>query len=248
MTFTLFYPPAGRGAFPSGGLGGTLDVSGYRLGSYYRSPAGSSMAMPGLTGALAVKRGLTCSINDYAVHRAVRALQPFFGTTPDGILGPNSDAAIRAYQGRHNLYVDGIVGPKTCKSLFAPLVDTAAEIAGHPEDLATVARGTISMESMYDPGAVGVSTPQDLGIGQINGPAHPNLSVNDRFDPTIAIPWVVNFIDSNMRAMGYDLDSGIAAYNLGVTGAKAWTAAGRPQMWYGKDVYRYIQEVKQQGA
>ena len=49
-----------------------------------------------------------------AVTRVQRAL----GTADDGIFGPQTRRAVRAFQKRHGLLVDGIVGPQTRKALF----------------------------------------------------------------------------------------------------------------------------------
>jgi len=38
--------------------------------------------------------------------------------TVDGIFGPNTDAAVRAFQQQKNLVVDGIVGPNTWRALI----------------------------------------------------------------------------------------------------------------------------------
>jgi peptidoglycan hydrolase-like protein with peptidoglycan-binding domain len=38
--------------------------------------------------------------------------------TVDGIFGPNTDAAVRAFQQQENLAVDGIVGPNTWRALI----------------------------------------------------------------------------------------------------------------------------------
>jgi len=38
--------------------------------------------------------------------------------TVDGIFGPNTDAAVRAFQQQRNLVVDGIVGPNTWRALI----------------------------------------------------------------------------------------------------------------------------------
>jgi hypothetical protein len=64
-------------------------------------------------------------LNAGASGPEVKALQQglnISGATPklaeDGIFGPSTDHAIREYQSEHGLKVDGIVGPKTRKSLF----------------------------------------------------------------------------------------------------------------------------------
>lgn len=246
MTFTLVYSAQGRGAFPHTGLGGTLDYRGVLPGPYYRAPAaGSAYKMPGLTGALAVRLDLPCGVNDYAVHSAVKALQPFFGTTADGIFGVGTAAAVSAYQTRNGLTVDGVVGPQTCRSLFLPLVSNAATRAdtAHVGVLTRIATGTMIVESQVDPGAVGVTTPEDLGIAQINGPAHPTLSVDTRLDPAQAIPWMVDFIDGNFKAMEYVERDAVFAYNAGVGGARSWVKAGRPDVWNGIAVKAYIDKI-----
>jgi peptidoglycan hydrolase-like protein with peptidoglycan-binding domain len=247
VTFSLTYPTQGRGSFATGTtIGGTLSVDGTAPGSYYRAPANTSVRMPGLTGALALRNGTAVSINDYAVFRAVVAIQGFIHATPDGILGNDSARAIWSYQKIHGLTQDGIVGPATCRTLLEPLVASAATglRSRHSEMVRQVTFGTITVESGWDIGAVGQADPQDLGIGQINGPAHPSLSVDSRFDPAKAIKYVVNLVDANLKALNYDEDAGIAAYNLGVGGAKAWLSAGSQEFFHGANVWAYIKNIK----
>jgi peptidoglycan hydrolase-like protein with peptidoglycan-binding domain len=52
-----------------------------------------------------------------AAGSTVSALQSVLGITPDGVYGPNTRRAVRAYQRNHGLAVDGIAGPVTLASL-----------------------------------------------------------------------------------------------------------------------------------
>jgi peptidoglycan hydrolase-like protein with peptidoglycan-binding domain len=60
------------------------------------------------------------SLGTRAVHSAggtVVALQQALGIAADGIYGPQTRRAVRAYQSNHGLLVDGIAGPQTLGSL-----------------------------------------------------------------------------------------------------------------------------------
>ena len=49
----------------------------------------------------------------------VRMLQQRLGITADGRFGSGTEAAVRDYQRKRGLEVDGVVGPNTWTSLFA---------------------------------------------------------------------------------------------------------------------------------
>lgn len=250
MTFSLTYPTKGRGNFATNAqLGGTLNVKRDGPGPYYASPANPGVRMPGLTGALAVRNGTSCDVNDYAVHMACKALQKEVGVKADGILGPNSNDAIRAYQTRNGLYIDGLIGPKTCRLMFEPLVIAAvAELNRTFEGpMMMMCKGHMWVESGYDPGAVGESTPKDLGPG-LNGDANPEMSAEFRLTPATAIPAMVKIVDGNIFAARFDFDVAILAYNIGRGGASSWVKAGRPARFLGVDTYVYINKVKEAGA
>lgn len=48
----------------------------------------------------------------------VKKVQAKVGTKADGIFGPNTKKAVKAFQSKHKLATDGIVGPATWKALF----------------------------------------------------------------------------------------------------------------------------------
>jgi len=48
----------------------------------------------------------------------VEILQKQLGITADGIFGPGTEAAVKAYQRSKGLTADGVVGPNTWRALF----------------------------------------------------------------------------------------------------------------------------------
>ncbi|UYY76639.1 N-acetylmuramoyl-L-alanine amidase [Sphingomonas sp. R1] len=59
----------------------------------------------------------------------VRDLQKALGLELDGIFGGATEAAVRAWQRRHGLVPDGIVGPRAWEVLDQPVADTQAMLA-----------------------------------------------------------------------------------------------------------------------
>lgn len=242
MAVTLIIPSAGRGAWR--GVGGTLNGAGTAPGPYYRAPgAGASVAMPGLAGYRAVKAGVPVDVNDYAVYRAVQALQVELNLVADGLFGNDTATRLKAWQTLHGLTPDGVLGPTSAGLLWRGLTETLVRSSTITPTVLPIACGHLQWESAWDAGAVGSFTPQDLGLGQINGLAHPTLTPEFRTNPRTAIPFVAGLVMDNLNAMGNERDA-IAAYNLGITGARRWVAAGRPQFVGATDVWQYIAEVQ----
>ena len=61
-------------------------------------------------------------------YGGVNCVQYAVGTTVDGIFGPKTTAAVKAFQTRKGLRADGIVGPLTGNKIWA--VDKAAGYGG----------------------------------------------------------------------------------------------------------------------
>jgi peptidoglycan hydrolase-like protein with peptidoglycan-binding domain len=68
------------------------------------------LRVPYMNGATHIPVGAHSADND------VRTWQYIVGGTPDNLFGPQTDSLTRAWQKRHGLHVDGIVGPLTAKS------------------------------------------------------------------------------------------------------------------------------------
>jgi peptidoglycan hydrolase-like protein with peptidoglycan-binding domain len=235
-------PLVGRGAWPNKGTGGTLSLDGTKPGAFYRAPAADA-TMPGLTAARSIRAGASVNINDYAVWAAIKAIQKRVGLKDqDGLFGADTANAVRIFQQRANLVDDGIVGPATSKRMW--LYDLT-HLVGYTAQAKWLAGGHITYESGWDPGAVGVTTPVDLGLGQINGPAQPALTVDQRLDPNVSLPFVAQLVTANLGAFGGNVDDAVLAYNLGRQGARDWVAAGRPQMWGQTDTTKYITRIKE---
>lgn len=240
-------PARGRGAWPTGGSGGTLSADGKSPGKFYRSTG--TLPPIGRVAWAADRTGSWVGVDEYATWRATAAVQAHLNTlgahlAVTGVWTATLDAAVKAWQGKAGLTADGVYGPASAKAMWTPVLADACVLvdASHPE-LFRLARGHVAYESGWDPGAVGVVSPVDLGLGQINGPAHPAMSAAARLDPMKALPWVAAFVDDNLRAFNYDVDAAVAAYNLGQGGTRGWIKAGRPDVFNGVYVRRYITKV-----
>lgn len=240
VTLRLLYPDHGRGAWKS--IGGTLNSAGTGPGAYYRAPVGS-VPMPGLVAYRGLQNGDIIGIDAYAVFMAVKGIQREVGTDTDGLFGPGTAAAVKKWQALHGLEADGLVGEKTAKAMFMPIAHSIAASVSMSSTVAKLTLAHVGFESGWDPGAVGEVEPRDLGLGQINGPAHSDLTPDFRLTPRYALGFVANFVLDDLEAMVWNERDAIAAYNLGVSGARGWIRAGRPDVWNKIAVKQYIEGV-----
>jgi len=222
---------SGRGAWSNTGRGGTLKRQSDLVtvpGPYYLLAVGG----PPLVGSAArdtMKAGHTPSLDQLAVNYGVKAIQKLLNyghptLVVDGVFGRATDAGVRGYQVKAGLKEDGSAGPHTLGRLLLPHIK---RIGGSDWE---VVYGLLRNEGAFDPGAVGVIDEQDLGLAQINGRAHPDMTIEQRFDPFIAIQFNANYLANALAELGNVRDA-VLSYNLGIGGVRTWIKAGRPRKY-----------------
>ncbi len=159
---------------------------------------------------------------------------------------------VKEFQTANGLEVDGVIGPKTSKALWKPLVLKAEEASNIPDNLVCKKTG---LESGWDPAAVGVVDLRDRGLNQINSGAHPEVSDEQAFSPFFSLAWAAGYL-ADHYSVTKDWDAALAAYNVGLFYAKRWLQAGKPAEGVftssGKDIAivctRYVRLVRSQSC
>lgn len=155
------------------------------MGAYdvkpYRTAAG------GTAQSRAYREGMGPDVNKPLHVEAIKALQfellfHGYSTLVDGIFGLDTDRAVREFQEQQKLVVDGLVGPKTCRSLFR--VRACVTELEHGVPLGYIC-GLIRWESAFDPGAIGANG-ADTGLVQINLNVHKNITMEQAVSSTFA--------------------------------------------------------------
>jgi hypothetical protein len=247
-THTMPEGPRGRSAWSKTGVGGTLEWDGRTPGRYY-CLAASGMPLVGSGG------WKSKDVNERAVHGGVLAIQRAltrrgYPVDATGTFDVDTRNATRKFRQEEMGETDtwGGVGPSTAKALLLIDLKRACSKKGMRKNWPVVC-GVVQNESAWDPGAVGYVKPVDIGLAQINGDAHPDMSERDRLDPIFAFTFIVTYLTNAMRALDGNIDHAIASYNLGITGCKRWIAAGSPEIYTPpgstpRNVPAYIDRIK----
>lgn len=142
------------------------------------------------------------------------------------IFGSNMRDQTLAFQkDSGGLDVDGQIGSKTARHMFFTRGNRFQNAHAIPGKL--VVR-QITLESANDPVAQGYADDGDEGLGQIHLSYHPEITVEQAWDPSFAIPWLGGQLVGATAYCDNDFDGGVAAYNIGWTYARQWVRDGKP--------------------
>jgi hypothetical protein len=193
-------------------------------------------------------------IAEAAVGMGVQAIQRILNTINvarmkvDGVFGTVTEAAVKTFQAQQMLStadVDGVVGPQTAQLLVKVLIgplEIQYLIPNH------YLFGVCEQESMFDPGAVGYTTPSDKGLMQFNTNAS-GYDFAQEFNPLFATEHAAIRMASAARTfegrgLALQEDCMIAQHNSPLW-AQQWFATGEPPNTIIKN---YVANVKKYGA
>jgi hypothetical protein len=225
---------------PRAGIRELLEAESGALGaaweSYYRYKDRADPDTPRGYGIQAIKNELIYR----GVGDGVNAETTFFGAA--------AQTATKRFQKAVGMPETGVVNPETARRLFKKRIWAVSHIEGIP---ALYLCKQLNLESGFDPAAVGYVDSRDRGLAQINSYWHPDVSDKEAFDPSFSIPWAGSYLSENLKALG-DIETAVAAHNVGRYYARLWLEAGKPASGLytleGKDyaaiITRYIKLVK----
>ena len=208
---TLFDHDNGNGTW--GCLGGNQDhqvmISNFRRSQCIgirRPPAAGAVQTPTST-------SIRPEVKLDDVGSVVSELQHLLGVTVDGEFGPETDAAVRAYQATHGLDVDGEVGDETWAALLSGKPATALGAAISADTVNKIVQLAAASDlARYSWGGRGAAPP-----GYIKGMAVAYANVYAKWkkgDSAAAVMAAPNSGDSSRDAFAW-YDAHFAALGLG---------------------------------
>ncbi len=195
----------------------------------------------------------TKDANYQAVNLGVKAIQARINSydigyaphlTLDGQYGEQTVVAVKAVQAALGFSAagqDGIAGPNTCRAMWRDLLIWFGGVYHVP---ASHLYGFMMLESLGDPGALGVSTPADRGLNQISEVWHPEVSDDQAFDPTFSIDFTAKRLgEARAKYSGKGVDiknyTSIAQHNSPLW-AQQWYTTGYPP---NDSIKKYVDRV-----
>ena len=124
----------------------------------------------------------TITLNSESQGRQVEMLQEALGIGVDGIYGPETEAAVRAFQSRHGLAVDGIVGPATIGALRS---NVSASSAGVRRDAVNVSGDEVEATPTFGDQ---VDTTFMKGVAKVKGTVKILLDLDRVFEAEGTLP------------------------------------------------------------
>jgi Transglycosylase-like domain/Putative peptidoglycan binding domain len=170
-------------------------VRGAHLAALLVLAALALVAVPALADPGGVSSGGAVASSEVVVKRgdrgsAVRAIQEQLGIPADGVFGTQTERAVRRFQRRHDLVVDGIVGPLTRGALGLRPFSARSVRSERAVRVPRVLRQIAECESGGNPRAVSpggqyrgkyqFSRPTWRGLGGRGDPAEAPERVQDR--------------------------------------------------------------------
>jgi len=141
------------------------------------------------------------------------------------IFGNMVEARLKEFQEYAGLEVDGKIWSNDARALFRKRSNDIQEQYRIPYSYLAKIK---TLESNNDPVAQGYVDSNDEGIMQFHLPYYPDLSIEEAWNPAIAMPLAaVGLRDHKIYTTSWE--GAVAAHNIGLTYAKRWVAEGYPE-------------------
>jgi hypothetical protein len=169
------------------------------------------------------------------------------------VFGSNASKRTKDFQRAVAITADGVIGPQTSRYLMR-LYSFAEEATGTIEIPDHLLQKVGGEESDHDPVAQGYDDPQDEGWAQLHMPYFPGLTVQQAWQPPVAVQKLGSKLKTFYVDDRADWDGAVASWNVGTETAVEWVDAGKPASLvingfdWGARATEYVGLVKAQPA